>query len=206
MVNVDGVKRTIRGLVALAITIAVVYQLIESIDRGASIVNFFSFFTILSNVAAVALLGYESLRDRDAPPALRGSITVYMVITGLIHAVLLAPVTADVGLTAPWVDFVVHIVAPVAVAADWLVNPPSGRLRSSVVVWWLVFPAAYLGYSLVRGPRVDWYPYPFLDSSEVGGYGGVAIYSVVILVVFILVGLFLRWWANRTEDVVLNTA
>jgi len=27
----------------------------------------------------------------------------------------------------------------------------------------LVYPVAYGAYSLIRGPIVDWYPYPFLD-------------------------------------------
>jgi hypothetical protein len=44
-----------------------------------------------------------------------------------------------------------------------------------------MFPALYLVYALVRGPIAGWYPYPFLDPTMVGGYGGVALYCVGIL-------------------------
>jgi hypothetical protein len=54
----------------------------------------------------------------------------------------------------------------------------------------LVFPVAWILYTLVRGPLVTnpvtkdpwWYPYPFLDPHLVGGYGGVALYVVGIAV------------------------
>ncbi len=45
---------------------------------------------------------------------------------------------------------------------------------------WLVPQSAYLIYSTIRGPIVDWYPYPFFNPDEVGGYGGVAAYAVGI--------------------------
>jgi len=50
----------------------------------------------------------------------------------------------------------------------------------------MVFPLAYLVYSLVRGPIVGWYPYPFLDPGKVGGYPGVALYAVGITLGFFL--------------------
>jgi hypothetical protein len=46
----------------------------------------------------------------------------------------------------------------------------------------LIYPMLYLVYSLIRGPIVDWYRYPFLDPDEAGGYLGVALYSVGITV------------------------
>jgi hypothetical protein len=66
-----------------------------------------------------------------------------------------------------------------------------------VIFAWLAFPLAYLGYSLVRGLAVDWYPYPFLDPDESGGYAGVAGYSLDVLAAFVAVGLLLQWWAMR---------
>jgi hypothetical protein len=43
---------------------------------------------------------------------------------------------------------------------------------------------------------VDWYPYPFLDPRGDGGYPSVAAYSLGVLIVFLGVGWFLRWWAD----------
>ena len=71
---------------------------------------------------------------------------------------------------------------------------------------WLVFPAAYLIYSLIRGPATEWHPYPFLDPRSAGGYGRVAAYSALVLVIFLSVGAFVRWWpgyATRASPVAL---
>jgi hypothetical protein len=43
----------------------------------------------------------------------------------------------------------------------------------------------YIAYVLVRGSFVQWYPYPFLNPSNVGGYSGVAAYVVGIAAAFV---------------------
>jgi hypothetical protein len=68
---------------------------------------------------------------------------------------------------------------PVVVLADWLLDPPRHRIAPRVALLWLVYPLAYFVYSLIRGEIVDWYPYPFLDASELG-YGGV-LWRVVLI-------------------------
>jgi hypothetical protein len=89
------------------------------------------------------------------------------------------------------------VIGPVAVAVDWFVSPPSAPIENSALAIWLLFPAVYLGYSLIRGSMVDWYPYPFLNPDEVGGYAGVALWSTVGLVVVLGFGYLYRWWVNR---------
>ena len=67
----------------------------------------------------------------------------------------------------------------------------------SNALWlWLLFPAIYLAGTLIRGPMVDWYPYPFLDPRGEGGFPSVAAYSVGVLILFLEVGRFVRWWAD----------
>ena len=60
-------------------------------------------------------------------------------------------------------------------------------------------PAAYLVYSLIRGPIVDWYPYPFLNPDEVGGYGGVAAYAVGIAALAALGTWVIVWIGHRVR-------
>jgi hypothetical protein len=57
---------------------------------------------------------------------------------------------------------------------------------------WLIFPAVYLVYSLVRGPIADWYPYPFLDPDHGDGYANVALTSAAVLVTIIVLAALLR--------------
>ncbi|MFN2486370.1 MAG: Pr6Pr family membrane protein [Acidimicrobiia bacterium] len=118
-------------------------------------------------------------------------------MTGLVFAVLLAPIEADVGILLPWVNFVLHSLAPVAVLIDWLLFPPARRLPRNLLWAWLLFPAIYLTVTLVRGPGADFYPYPFLDPRLGDGYGRVAVYALIVLLVILGVGTFVNWSAGR---------
>ena len=53
------------------------------------------------------------------------------------------------------------------------------RLTFRRALVWVVFPMAYLAYSLVRGAITGWYPYPFLDPRE-HGYTGVLVVSAAV--------------------------
>ncbi len=75
---------------------------------------------------------------------------------------------------------------PLVVLLDWLIVPPAHRLAIKRAALWTLYPLAFCAVSLLRGPFVDWYPYPFLDPAN-GGYGVVALYAFAILVGFIAV-------------------
>ena len=148
--------------------------------------NFFSFFTIESNILAIivflvsAFYVFANKKSRKLD-FIRGAATFYMVVTGIVFSVLLSGIEG-VDLTAvPWDNVVLHYIIPIAIALDWIMDAPSRRVSFSKGLLWLTFPIAYLVYSLIRGPIVGFYPYPFLDPAH-GGYGQVAITSVLILV------------------------
>ena len=163
---------------------------------GLGLVSFFSYFTVLSNCAATVTLGYggaATLLGRPGVPDLvRGAVTLYMVITGLVYAVALSD--AETGMLH-WTNTVLHQVMPLVLLADWLLLPPARRLRWSGAARWLAFPALYLLYTLLRGPHVHWYPYPFLDPRP-HGYGHVAVSSVLVTLAFLAVAALLAWAGN----------
>jgi hypothetical protein len=152
--------------------------------------TFFSYFTIESNITGAAALLWGSLTDgeHDSPTVdyLRGAATLYLAITGVVYAALLAgptpedqaPPTRDEKI----VNAIVHQILPVVMTVDWLLVPPRNQLAFRKALLWLTGPLAFAGYSIVRGPKVDWYPYPFLDPREPGGYKSIAGYSVGIAV------------------------
>ena len=157
--------------------VAITYQYADRDgDPGFSTANFFSFFTIESNILAVVALGLSAVVRTDersfAFEVFRGAVVLYMAITGVVFALLLSGLQAELQTAIPWVDFVVHKLLPAVVVADWLLDPPRYRLPLRLGLVWLAFPLAYVTYALIRGSSVDWYPYPFLDVSELG-YGGV---------------------------------
>lgn len=195
------VLRSLRLALASLLAVALVAQLAIGMSRSAlTVARFFSYFPVLANALAVVLLVMLAARPRrDASPrfaVFRGAVTVYMTATGLVYALLDAPVTGDLGGHEPWIDWCIRVLGPIAVTLDWIAHPPPVRMPRESLWVWLLFPAAYLGYSLVRGPLLDWYPYPFLDPAQ-GGYGTVAMWSGVVLVVITSFGYAYYWWANR---------
>ena len=133
------------GLATLALA-AIGQQLVIHIGASYSVLNFFSYFTNLSNLFAAVVL----LLSVFSPPFQRGGAgdvvrylsTVNMAVVGLVFAVLLRDV--DLGALLPWVNFVLHYVMPVAIVLDWLLKPPTGKLQAQHLALALVFPVVYL--------------------------------------------------------------
>ena len=126
---------------------------------------------------------------------LRGAATLYMGITGMIFSLLLSG--ADVQTPIPWVNSVLHYIFPLFIVIDWLVDRSVRPLAFRQGLVFLVYPVAYGAYCLIRGPIVDWYPYPFLDP-RVHGY----LYVVIMMVFVAVVGLALAWllcWTSRRD-------
>lgn len=168
---------------------AIVTQLLDLSGKGVlDPVNYFSYFTIDSNLlaAAVLLIGAARWRDARSPTfdLVRGGAVVYMSVTGIVFTLLLA--NTDVDTAIPWVNDVVHSLMPLVIVADWLLDPPDRRLTLRQGLTWLSFPLAWIIYTMIRGALVNRYPYPFLDPGN-GGYGSVAVYCVGILVVMAVV-------------------
>lgn len=120
-----------------------------------------------------------------------------MGVTGLVHLSLLLPLETDVGISEPWIDWVIHGIGPVFLILDWALRRPNQPLRKSVLGLSVLFPAAYLVYTLTRGPSADWYPYPFLDPRPPHTYLEVAIGSAMVLGAILAIGTVLIGMTNR---------
>ena len=180
--------------------VAMSYQFASSADTAFKKANFFSFFTIQSNLLGVAVLFLLVLvpRSRRTPlfDGARSGVVLYMALVGVVFALLLSGLQEELQTTVPWVDFVVHKLMPVVLVVDWLLDPPRQRLPWWTVPAWLSFPFLWLSYTLVRGEAEDWYPYPFVDVAKLG-YDGVLARSVGLTAGFALAGAAVLWLGNR---------
>lgn len=176
------------GLLILAALISMILVLIDEGTFNA--LNFFTFFTILSNLLAMGVLLEGGRRMlTGAPPVpdmIRGAAVVYMTVTYLVFAVLLRDLQEELQTHVPWVDSVFHRLAPIVLMVGWVVDPPHTRISFRRSLWWLSFPLAWLTFTLIRGANDGRYPYPFLDPAN-GGYGTVAAYVLAITLLFVLV-------------------
>jgi hypothetical protein len=177
------------GLLAFS---AIITEIATLAERGVfNAANFFSFFTIESNILAVIALIAGAFFIFAGKKSLwldyfRGAATFFMVVTGIVFAVLLAGIENATLTAVPWDNTVLHYLLPVAVAIDWLIDRPARRFTFRQALAWLIFPLVYVMYSLFRGPLVNWYPYPFLDPAN-GGYTQVLITSLGIALGGILI-------------------
>lgn len=194
-------------LATAALTLAAIgTQLSLGLRRDTFVLaNFLSFFTVESNLIAAAvflLTGVAALQATSHArfAMLRGAATLCMTLTGVIYFLLLRGLEASLQTPIPWVNAVLHYITPLAVLADWLVDPPH-RIPFRRALAWLLFPVAYILYSLVRGPIVDWYPYPFLNANE-NSYGQIALTSFFMLMGTTLLTLLLaaRTWGEGKSD------
>jgi hypothetical protein len=212
----------IRILGAAAIVAAIVTQLVNNYsywsaqhitDFSSLPVNFFSFFTIDSNVITVFVFiagVVFLLRKADDPRwfgIVRACGTAFMTVTFIVYNTLLRGVNVADGLVVPWTNEVLHVIGPVLLVADWLLAPGRIRLEWKTLWWVVAFPIVWAVYTMIRGPLVynqiahkqTWYPYPFLDpSNSPEGYVSVAFYIVLIAVIIGLVGAGVIWASRKS--------
>lgn len=182
--------------------------------------NFMSFFTIQSNVGALAtsaigaVLIWRALarRERVADPhwfaMLLACVTTYMVITGIVYNTLLRGIPLPQGATVPWSNEILHVWVPIVMALDLLIAPGRRALPWRSVWIVVIYPIVWVIYTMVRGPLITspatgqpfWYPYPFLNPNNGAlvppGWAGVITYIVGIAIAIIAVG-FLVVWVGR---------
>jgi hypothetical protein len=212
----------LRIAAAISIVAAIVGQLIVSqgfwADHGVTntsvtVTNFFSFFTIESNVASIFVLlvgAFYLLSKSGSEPhwflVTRAAVVTYMVVTGIVYNLLLRGVELPQGATLAWSNEVLHVIAPAYLLVDWLFAPGRKPLPAKSIWVMLVFPIVWAVYTLIRAPfvvdevlkRDYWYPYPFLNpNTSPEGYLSVAFYIVLIAAVIGLVAAGILWISRR---------
>lgn len=152
--------------------------------------NFYSYFTVQSGVAAAivfvaaAIVAFRRPDDPAWLDLLRAMVTTYILVSGIVFAIIVyQSASADYSIEVPWSSQLLHFWIPGCALVDWLADPNKARLSWRYLGWVLVFPVAWLVFTLVRGPVVGWYPYFFLDSRQVSGPLETVFYCVIVLAI-----------------------
>lgn len=174
-----------------------------------------SYFTVWSNILTFIMnwsLVADPARDGHWFRWLRMTSLVMITITGLVYAIVLAPDANPVGLGV-YTNAGYHYIVPWATVLGFLLFGPRPRFLVRTVFYMLAIPCVWLVYTLLRGlltttPPADppdtqlgapqnWYPYPFIDVNdpsalipgvEFGGYAGVGVNIIVIVVLGLVFG------------------
>jgi hypothetical protein len=182
------------GWVALAIKLFAILSAPGGVSELTAAINYFSYFTILSNIFAAATLTVAAFATRSGTRsylksyAVRTAIAVYMIVTGVGYALLLAGLSTQTELQYV-ADVLLHYVMPPLYLIAWLLWP-ARSITWSNALYFLVFPLLYGIYTLARGAFVGLYPYPFVNAAQLG-YHAVLINYVYFLLLFFVLGVLL---------------
>lgn len=160
------------GLIALALQYVLMWST-PRLDPVQVTLNFFSYFTILTNVLMMlamlvpAALPKSPLGKALAGPRLRTGVTLYAAVVGLVYHFLLHATWDPQG----WLliaNVLLHYAMPVAMVLDWLAFTPKGALGAKHAVMWLAFPLLYGVWTLIHGLSDGWWPYWFINMDAIG--------------------------------------
>lgn len=205
------ITRAWHAVLAILIAVAVIWQVTLNLDTGRSLVNLFSYFTIQSNLlimVGAAGVALDPLRSGRVFGAIRVAGLVGITVTGIVYATVLAG-TVQLDGADRVLDTIFHYIVPAASVIGFvLIQPRTPLLRSA---WWaLVWPIAWLVYTLVRAVAISptfkitetttaRVPYDFLDF-DANGAGSVAIACVLVTAIAVaLTAFYLRVGGVRRE-------
>ncbi len=185
----------ILGWIALTLQYALVLTGTLGANSFTRSINFFSYFTILTNILAALALTLPWLAPQSAlgkffaRPTVRTAIAAYIIIVMAIVYFVLRHLTTFQGWNLA-ADLLLHYVMPVLFVIDWLFLVPKQTLRLKDTIFWLAFPVIYLAWTFIHGAFSGFYPYPFLNGAELGN-ARVLLNEAGLLVIFLVLGFVL---------------
>ena len=144
------------------------------------------YFTIQSNLlvlAAALPLARDPWHDGPVWRVVRLDSLLGITVTGLVFAVVLAPYYHPTGLSW-WTNIGLHYVSPVLTLMGWALWGPWSRITWSTVARAMLWPAAWVLWTLVHGAATGWYPYGFLDVGQLGLAVALRNVGVIVLMAF----------------------
>ncbi|MGX5800108.1 Pr6Pr family membrane protein [Bradyrhizobium sp. Arg314] len=179
------------GLTGLVLQFAITIPASMAAGRSllGSIVFYFSFFTILTNIAAVMVhaalvspAGYAWF-PAFAGQRMRAGVAVAITLVFIVYTTVLAGLWQPQGLFL-LCDILLHYITPFIFVVWWLTTGADGSTRWRDISWWMIYPIAYLAYALIRAPFAGEVPYPFLDVAK-NGAASVAVSALAITALFV---------------------
>ena len=192
-----------RAAVGIFVLVAVARRTYEATLPGndVDVFQLYSEFTVQSNLVLGLVLIASAARPRTRLPEwwdhLFGALVFYLVMTGIIYAVLVAPPGEPWwSWDMYWPQLAHHRLAPLFVVLDWILVTKTLRGRWWRPLVWLCYPAAFLVFSWVRGGIDGWYVYDFLDPTLDGGWPAALTTTAQVLAAFLLIAFLVHGAGN----------
>lgn len=190
----------IRFATALAMLASVVWQIASRVANDVFRPwEYFSYFTIQTSLIAIVTLavsGWFAWNGRSETRVLnivRLSTVTFTVVVTLVYNMLLRGLpdaAADGDYVWPILpNEILHVWAAIFMLIDWMLSSRRINLRIRAIFWTLLFPLAWLVYSIIRGLATDWWPYWFINPNEPAGIMGMLTYIVGIMLFLLIVAI-----------------
>jgi hypothetical protein len=149
-----------------------------------ALIFYFTFFTILTNLALVLIYLSELVSARwlgwFRSSTTRGMMVGAITLVMMFYHFVLAGIWDPEG----WfkvADVTLHYVTPIYYALWWLLFQPHGGLGMRDLPAMSLPPVVYLAWALLRGALINEYPYPILEANKLG-YPQVALNVALVLI------------------------
>ncbi|EOR93312.1 hypothetical protein ADIARSV_3523 [Arcticibacter svalbardensis MN12-7] len=203
-------ERTFLSLMAILGWFALITQYYinlqnESISPLELGVRYMSYFTLTTNIliatcCTLSLLNAESsLGKFFISYKTRTALTVYILIVSIIYNAILRFQWNPHGLQRI-VDELLHSVIPVLFLIYWVIYVFKCHIHWKETLSWLAYPLLYLFFIMIRGMASGFYPYFFINVTQLG-LGTVLINSIgIALGFFVLSMLFVATGNYISKD------
>ena len=190
---------SIRLITGFGLIGSVIWQVTDrTLNNNFRPFEYFAYFSIVGAVFAGALLlatgvrAFKQLEEGKRLEIARLSLTVAMIVVGVVYHALLADVASDVrdGYYV-WPVFpneFIHTYGPVLIVIDYLLSNKEFKLRMRAAFWVVAFPLLWLTFSVIKGIITNWWPYWFINTNGEGGVSGMLSYIAAIAFFFIILG------------------
>jgi hypothetical protein len=200
-------QRTAQLIIALVAWAALILQFyLNIINRKAdipeTIIRYFSYFTILTNLLVAVCFTSLLLNNNKARRFFNNSsvltaVTVYIFIVGLIYNLILRFLWAPQGLQL-LADNALHVVTPLLTLIYWFVYVSAADVSWRNTPRWMIYPFLYLILVMIRGSFSNFYPYFFIDAGTLG-YSEAILNAVYVTLCFLAVSLLLVWLGKKKK-------
>ncbi|MFM2321499.1 MAG: hypothetical protein RL612_646 [Actinomycetota bacterium] len=205
----------LRVLISLALLGSIAWQVTDRLAHGLfRPAEYFAYFSIQGTLICAVVLGVtgfraiQGLSETKLIYLVRLSTTVYVTVISVVYNALLRGLPGDIrdnGYNWPVIpNEIIHVWGPIFMVLDWLLVAGFSSVRLRAAFWVVLYPIAWILFSVVRGNIDGWWAYWFLDPTDKGGVTGMLTYIFGIAALMILLGFLFSMFTKALRKIQLR--
>jgi len=184
-------KQKIHKLFLLVSALVILHGTISIMSRGGSFdVGAFRAYTVLSNYLVVIgfllmLVFYNSKGKFRS--YISASVLISITITGLVYNLILVPVMPEAEIVFSYYsNFVTHLLSMLLALFNYFFFEKKGTFTYKHILAGMAFPFFYWLVFVSIGGIIDYFPYFFMNPTEIGWIMTFVWFAIILIVVTVL--------------------